>query len=336
MFAYFQALADHRWRIMHLPGVLGVGIGYKVTGGNRTDRLALAVFVAQKRPLSELRPAERIPPAVGGVPTDVVAVGEFTAFSRRTARRRPAMPGVSIGHYRSTAGTFGAVVYDAATREPLILSNNHILANATDGKDGRAQAGDSVLQPGPYDGGRDGPDTIGRLARFVPISFRTAAPTCPIARRFERGLNNLLAAFRPQYSVRLVRRSGSLNLVDAAVAAPVKPSAVRPEILELGPVHGTNETVQLGDTVKISGRTSGVSMSTVTYINATVTVAYTGNRTAVFEDQILAGNFSGSGDSGSLVVDTSNRAAGLLFAGSATATVFNPIAHVTRLLGVDF
>ena len=41
------------------------------------------------------------------------------------------------------------------------------------------------------------------------------------------------------------------------------------------------------------------------------------------------------GDSGSLAVDESNRAVGLLFAGSDRTTVFNPIAAVRDALGIQ-
>ena len=63
----------------------------------------------------------------------------------RTAMMRPARPGVSIGHYKGGAGTFGAVVYSTANNEPLILSNNHVLANSTMIGDQKAKIGDSIV-----------------------------------------------------------------------------------------------------------------------------------------------------------------------------------------------
>ena len=41
------------------------------------------------------------------------------------------------------------------------------------------------------------------------------------------------------------------------------------------------------------------------------------------------------GDSGSIVVDTENKAVGLLFAGSAMATIINPIEYVLKELDVE-
>ena len=61
---------------------------------------------------------------------------------------------------------------------------------------------------------------------------------------------------------------------------------------------------------------------------------------ARFIDQVVivgdTGSFSDSGDSGSLIVDRkSRRATGLLFAGSATHTIANPIDEVLTALGVS-
>ena len=45
-----------------------------------------------------------------------------------------------IGHYKVTAGTFGALVNDARTVSPHSLSN-HVLANATGRNDGKSAIG---------------------------------------------------------------------------------------------------------------------------------------------------------------------------------------------------
>ena len=64
-------------------------------------------------------------------------------------RQRPLRIGVSVGHFTITAGTLGSFAVYRKTGEVVILSNNHVLAN-----ENRARAGDAVLQPGKYDGGR--------------------------------------------------------------------------------------------------------------------------------------------------------------------------------------
>jgi hypothetical protein len=172
-----QARAD---QLMQLPNVVGVGVGSKITAGQDTGRYCLTVLVSSKLPAGYLRENDAIPAEIDQTPTDVVECGQLsTEFSpwynprqNRMASVRPARPGLSIGHFRVSAGTFGAVVYDRDTDEPLILSNNHVLANATDGTDGLAAIGDPILQPGRRDGGEDPRDLLGTLLRFSPLAYR--------------------------------------------------------------------------------------------------------------------------------------------------------------------
>ncbi|MGH8015860.1 MAG: hypothetical protein ACREBV_06685, partial [Candidatus Zixiibacteriota bacterium] len=102
----------------------------------------------------------------------------------------------------------------------------------------------------------------------------------------------------------------------------------------------------LNQAVKKSGRTTGLSRATVNGLNATVSVAYDNECaggaafTKTFTGQILTTNrgskFLAGGDSGSLMVEdvtTNPRAVGLLFAGSNTLAVANPIGQVLSFLG---
>jgi hypothetical protein len=86
-----------------------------------------------------------------------------------------------------------------------------------------------------------------------------------------------------------------------------------------------------------SGRTTATTTGSVDMLNATVDVSYGGSLVATYENQIVAGAMSSPGDSGSLVVDgTDPLAVGLLFAGSDTSTIINPIDRVLDLLSVEF
>jgi hypothetical protein len=68
-----------------------------------------------------------------GVPATAIAAGDFQSIRPLTApvrqRMRPAQGGVSIGHYKITAGTLGCLVRDGKGGT-YILSNNHVLANS--------------------------------------------------------------------------------------------------------------------------------------------------------------------------------------------------------------
>ena len=98
--------------------------------------------------------------------------------------------------------------------------------------------------------------------------------------------------------------------------------------------------------MKKSGRTTGLTASRIEALNATVSVGYTTECggpefTTTFNGQIIVTNrgqqFIAGGDSGSLMVedvDNNPRAVGLLFAGSSSIAVANPIGDVLDFFGV--
>jgi hypothetical protein len=286
--------------LLDWPNVVGYGVGFKRTGGELTDEMATVVLVTEKLNEVQLAAQDFVPEALAGQPTDVIEVGTIRAL--RTSKHRPAPGGVSIGHKDITAGTLGTLVADFRNGGPLILSNNHVLANSN-----AAKVGDPIYQPGPIDGGRV-TDEIAKLERWIPIAF-------------EGGCNPL-------------GPSGP-NLVDAAVAKPNNIADVDPSILDIGPVHGAMAAV-LAQSVQKSGRTTGHTYGNIQVLNAVVTVSYGGSGNAVFEDQIITSNMSQGGDSGSLLVDAEQRlAVGLLFAGSNQVTIHNPIDAVLSSLQIS-
>lgn len=326
-----QVKEQHWAELMAKPNVVGVGIGIKETRGVKTGEMSMVVLVRQKIPMDGLQPEVAVPAVVGGVPTDVIEVGDLRALQARTDRWRPAPGGVSIGHYRITAGTLGCVVRDRSTGARLILSNNHVLANSND-----ASPGDLILQPGPTDGGQASANRIGVLERFCPIQFSESEPTCGIANsvvEIGNAIARLLGANHRLFAKRVDPQA--VNQVDAALARPDNSADVLDEIYEIGVVSGVAPAV-LGMSVRKSGRTTGLTTGTINVIDATVSVSYGAGRTATFEKQLVAGPMSQGGDSGSLVVDgNSQRAVGLLFAGSNQTTIFSPIQLVLDCLQVD-
>jgi hypothetical protein len=306
----------HEARLLRRKNVVGVGIARKVVGGRQTNEPCVVVFVERKVPKSGLSRKDVIPDRIEAMKTDVIETGRIVALQARTdrimalqsrtGRVRPAPGGVSIGHVRITAGTLGAVVRRSGTR--VILSNNHVLANSND-----ANRGDAILQPGSHDGGTAN-DRIATLEEFVPIHFDG----------FWEWLLALFGLVGP-----------ARNVVDAAVAKPLRDSDVSDEILEIGPVSGT-ASAAIDMAIRKSGRTTGLTQGRVTAMAATVRVSYGLTKSARFRDQIVATAMSEGGDSGSLVVDGNNRAVGLLFAGSSNTTILNPIAHVASLLRLQF
>jgi hypothetical protein len=327
-----QAKTIHKAALLKQPNVVGVGIGYKVSGKRQTSELSVVVLVQQKLPPASLSAEAFIPQEVGGVRTDVLQVGHLRALQAPVDRWRPAPGGVSIGHFKVTAGTFGGVVYDQRSGERLLLSNNHVLANSND-----ARRGDPILQPAPYDGGQLARDQIASLERFVPIRYTVAPPSCSVARSYARLGNALARLAGSQHQVQVIQhRPLVANCVDAAVARPLDDNFVVQMNLEIGKISQA-VAAELGMSVCKSGRSTAFTSGMICVLDATVVVHYGQDRTATFEEQIVTTPMSQGGDSGSLLVTSQgHQAVGLLFAGSAQSTLYNPIQEVLNQLNVSF
>jgi hypothetical protein len=271
---------------------------------------------------------KKVTQALRDMNTPIEEVGLIEALQERTDKWRPAPGGVSIGHYAITAGTLGGIVLKDGIR--MILSNNHILAASNNGR-----KGDEIYQPGPADqnGNGNGP----------PI------PPCPFARTYAAPGNFLAKIWGSKTRLRPVQENeyliahleqfipidfqGGYNKVDCALAKPIDDSVVLDEILEIGLVKSF-ATAGIGDAVRKSGRTTGLTQGTVTAIDGVVRVSYGGGLEAIFENQIITGNMSSGGDSGSwLVKDLSF--AGLLFAGSNQITIHNQASDVKEALEIE-
>jgi len=320
-------------KLLEQENVVGVGKGFKQIRGQTVHKPSTVVLVKHKLPPNQLKRDQIIPQKIDGQTTDVIEVGDLHLLGR-TDLTRPALPGMSIGHYKITAGTFGAVVRDITTKEFFILSNNHVLANITDGTDERSKIGDPILQPGRYDGGTD-KDVIAHLERFIPLHRSFGFPSCQIANKFARFLNMVTGFVKPEYQFTVLRKTGKINCVDAALARPINDDVIAQDIFEVGPIKGI-KTAEPGMVIKKSGRTTGITQSKIKVMDATLKISLGGTEIGVFEDQVVAGPMSEPGDSGSLILTEDDYAVGLLFAGSDKATVMNRIETVFNQLNVSF
>ncbi len=288
-----QAQVTSEW--IDLDGVVGTAVGLDASG-----RPVVKVY------LTEIGIAA-IPAMVDGVDIQVEVTGRIRAGDWGSASRaesasvdpkgsfpRPVPIGVSSGHPGVTAGTIGARATDG--RNVFALSNNHVFANGN-----QASPGDNLLQPGVIDGGRDPDDVVGTLSDFEPIRYCAVFVCSP-------------------------------NYIDAAIALTT-PGDLGTETPEGGYGTPRSRTVaaSLGMKVQKYGRTTGHTEGTVTGINAVIDVGYPAGN-ARFVDQIVVsdGTFSTGGDSGSLIVTNGvllgdRRPVALLFAGSSTNTIANPI-----------
>ena len=67
----------HERELLAKQNVLGVGVGYKVVEGMRTDILAIIVMVREKVVEGLMQREDIIPREIDGVPVDVQEMGEF-------------------------------------------------------------------------------------------------------------------------------------------------------------------------------------------------------------------------------------------------------------------
>ena len=209
-------------------------------------------------------------------------------------------------------GTLGSLVTRGVTQ--YILSNTHILARS----DG-ATIGDAIVQPGLIDTttcSASDATTVANLSQFFNLE------TSPVP--------NIDAAIAQIVSGK-VDTTGKILYLGATVDANNVPVPAAPQS-----GAGMAGTVNLA--VAKSGRSTGLTCSTIDAIDTATSVDYTvncdgtGNKFSVNYDNqvdILGGDFSGQGDSGSLIVSQNSATpVALLYAGSDTDTVGNPVSDV--------
>jgi hypothetical protein len=215
-------------------------------------------------------------------------------------RRRPLKPGLSVAHHQVTAGTIGAFCKRRGSDVVHILSNNHVLANSNSTTTPNSSAvGDSVVQPSPGDGGTSPADEVATLSHFVQLTATSTIDAATAA--LPNGLE-----FETSYG-------GVMLTGDAPV------------------VQGAR-VWKFGST---TSRTAGVIGATeVNYAGIQYpfgTIFFDG-AFEVWGDEVP---FSEGGDSGSLVINESNEAVGLLFAGQdpgPTATGYTLVLPIRSVL----
>jgi len=299
----------HTPELMAMPGVVGTAV-------TADDAGKPAIMVLTENAM----PAGRLPRSLEGYAVVENVTGKIVAFAAHTGKQTPPIQlGTSGGSVVDLAngyccsGTLGSLVKKGTTQ--YILSNSHVFAgDVVSGGNGKVSAiGDDIMQPG-----------------YVDNNCSTSGV-------------NLVADVS---SLSTLYPPGSTPNVDCAIAQ-VRSGMVRTDgaILEVGTISATTIAPAVNMAVKKSGRTTGLTRSTISGLNATVTVGYetecagsTFNKT--FTGQIIIRNtrsrFLAGGDSGSLMVQditTNPKAVGLLFAGSSSTAVANPISTVLSYLG---
>lgn len=307
--------------LMRIPDVIGTAVG--LTNDGKPCILVLTKIDIKADALAKGN-VNPLPDKLENVPVEIMVTGEIKTFRgtpgggiSHTAKQTPPIKLGTSGGWRydlangyCCGGTLGSLVNIGGSK--YILSNYHVFeSDIVSGGNGRtAQTGDPIVQPG-----------------LIDISCN---------------------ASNGQDVATLVKKSSLPGSnVDCAVASIIS-GMVDPtgSILEIGTISANTVAASINQNVKKSGRTTGLTRSTVAGLNATVSVTYENECaggtafTKTFTGQIVIANrgskFLNAGDSGSLMVEdvSSNpRAIGLLFAGSNTSAIANPINQVLSFLG---
>ena len=305
--------------LMSMPDVLGTAVGQDDSG-----ELTILVYVnlEGKNPAASAR---NIPRGLRGESITVEFTEPFRALVKpapaarvsHTAKQDPPIQlgtsggwGYDLANGYCCGGTLGSLIQIGGTQ--YILSNYHVFeSDIVDGGNGIiAETGNPIIQPGLIDVGCNAANAQG----VATLEKRSSLP----------GSN-----------------------VDASIAQVVS-GMVDPSgsILEIGTISSEIVAASINQAVKKSGRTTRLTRSKISGLNATVSVAYDNECaggaafTKTFNGQIIISNraskFLAGGDSGSLMVEdvsTNPRAVGLLFAGSSTLAVANPIGEVLSFFG---
>lgn len=306
--------------LMQQPEVLATAVGLNAAG-----RPVLNIYIDRDAPGSA-DVVRSVPKQYGAVETQLQLTDKFRSVASgyvdsinaaHTAKQTPPIQlGTSGGWTYDLAngyccgGTLGALVSIGGVQH--ILSCYHVFeGDIVSGGNGRiAQTGDPVIQPG-----------------LIDVACNSA------------GAQNVAT---------LVKKSSLPGSnVDCSVAQVI-PGQVSStgQILEVGTLSSQTVAAALRQKVLKSGRTTGLTTSSVSALNGTVSVTYENECaggtafTKTFTGQIFISNpnltFLNSGDSGSLMAErkrTNPRAIGLLYASSTTTAIANPIDQVLSFLG---
>jgi hypothetical protein len=302
----------HTARLMAQKDVIGTATTLTETG-----KPAIMILVTTNDALRAL------PKEIDGIPvrpllTDkIVAMKKPVSGESHTAKQTPPIKLGTSGGWRGDlangyccAGTLGSLIQVGGSKR--ILSNYHVFeADIVPGGNGIvATTGDFIIQPGLIDVG-------------------------------------CVASNAQNVATLVVTHSIPNNNVDCSsaniITGMVDPTGA---ILEIGTLSAATVDAFIGQAVKKSGRTTGLTRSTISALNGTVSVAYEDECagaaafTVTYTGQIIIANkrsaFLAGGDSGSLMVQdvtTDPCAIGLLFAGSSQTAVANPIDEVLDFFG---
>lgn len=251
--------------------------------------------------------------AYGGQPPTVDLQDRFQSIRIGLGITNP------IGSYPNnlSVGSLGFCVHDGQSRIYLV-SNNHVI-----GRENNAQKGNAVVQPGTLDLTQtelNVMSNIRKLRRQLMIAKVAEWVDLQFGQHGYNEVDVAIAQFDPEVdSHRSLSELSRIGLGSKArgIGAPYAVDAA-------GNIQGDTRVYK-------AGRTTGWTEGNLSSIGVASNVKYTSgtarfrNQLAISPTQDNHGPFSSPGDSGSGIWNVDNELVGLLFAGSKTRTLANPI-----------
>ena len=293
-----------------LPGVIGIGVGFRETGGRMLDSVALRIIVRQKMALHDVPPGERLPPFFEGVPIDV-----SEPFGAVPLVSEPLDCGIEMAGAPVTNDTGSLGCFAVLNNRLVLLTAGHVVIEGT----GAVPQGVDVGAP-----------SVGCCC-CCKTGVIGQTLTGQIDGTIDCAITSLTSDRAP---VQLVPGLGSTIGTDG------NPTGLNSDLILgsapggiLDPTSGKTFSVAVGQHVrKVGARTHktggkvtnisvpGIPPDPVTGLPASMTgqIVIRANLTnlSVSQDSGAGTTFSMGGDSGAVIVDDNNLVVGLLHRGA--------------------
>ena len=349
-----EKLEEARRILKRIPGVHGVGWGYKQRAGEVTQQLAFRVYVYEKKPLEALPESHVIPTELFGIPTDVLVVlrgSDFTCID--TDAHRPLVGGITISPLKQwlanggagsasfgTLGFFGTINNADSHDRYVLLSNNHVLGAEN------TVVGDEIYQPQFHGAALDAKDP-GPIAKIYNLGLKDNRNFTYSAADGGGGGSYYhdcaTAKIETCYSSWCHTNCGT-RLENTILGLSINGSNAVEGIQRLRnsdlPQNGTYRVTKVG---RQTGRTVGKVID--------AEAPGMNNETHAQQDKIIlihnlgpncegGALFADEGDSGSVIVNDDRKIIGLLFGGDAnigsgTACHIHPVLDLLQIMMVS-
>jgi hypothetical protein len=284
--------------LMRYAGVESIGVGVKMVADRLTDDLCFRVYVSQKRPKGAVRKIDRIPSNILGAKVDVIEKG-YVFATADTSTYTSLRGGIQIrneffsGETRIGAGTLGCLARTADASNKLVgLSARHVLLDGLTG---------SPL-----------PSGVG-----TEIGHPTWIKCCCCCSYNEVGDVIVTSAIASPLDCGVFELDNSAR--DKVIA-----EGMENHIVGIGTLIGVAQAVCF-EIVRKRGASTDLTSGVV------VDVLYEGSKILI-NPCTEHPNFNDAGDSGAVIVNSSNKVVGLLIGASRTATNKGVASHIQPVL----